>query len=48
MNRKKEKHEYTVKEMKAVNPYDAAVTEQTEDILHLHLCEHAQTICSEV
>lgn len=29
-NRKKEKHEYTVKEMKVVNPYDEWVTEQTE------------------
>lgn len=30
MNRKKEKHEYTVKEMKVVNPYDEWVTKQTE------------------
>lgn len=30
-NRKKEKHEYTVKEMKVVNPYDEWVTEQTEE-----------------
>lgn len=31
MNRKKEKHEYTVKEMKVVNPYDEWVTKQTEE-----------------
>ena len=30
-NRKKEKHEYTVKKMKVVNPYDEWVTEQTEE-----------------
>ena len=30
-NRNKEKHEYTVKEMKVVNPYDEWVTEQTEE-----------------
>ncbi len=30
-NRKKKKHEYTVKEMKVVNPYDEWVTEQTEE-----------------
>lgn len=30
-NRKKEKHEYTVKEMKVVNPYDEWVTEQAEE-----------------
>lgn len=30
-DRKKEKHEYTVKEMKVVNPYDEWVTEQTEE-----------------
>ena len=30
-NRKKEKHEYTVKEMKVVNPYDEWVTERTEE-----------------
>ena len=30
-NRKKEKHEYMVKEMKVVNPYDEWVTEQTEE-----------------
>lgn len=42
MNRKKEKHEYTVKEMKVVNPYDEWVTEQTEEeILTLFTCaEH--------
>ena len=41
-NRKKEKHEYTVKEMKVVNPYDEWVTEQTEgEILTLFTCaEH--------
>ena len=31
INRKKEKHEYTVKEIKVVNPYDEWVTEQTEE-----------------
>lgn len=42
MNRKKEKHEYTVKEMKVVNPYDEWVTEQTEgESLTLFTCaEH--------
>lgn len=30
-NRKKEKHEYTVREMNVVNPYDEWVTEQTEE-----------------
>lgn len=41
-NRKKEKHEYTVKEMKVVNPYDEWVTEQTEgESLTLFTCaEH--------
>ena len=41
-NRKKEKHEYTVKEMKVVNPYDELVTEQTEgESLTLFTCaEH--------
>ena len=41
-NRKKEKHEYTVKEMKVVNPYDEWVTEQTEgERLTLFTCaEH--------
>lgn len=38
----KEKHEYTVKEMKVVNPYDEWVTEQTEgESLTLFTCaEH--------
>lgn len=42
MNRKKEKHEYTVKEMKVVNPYDEWVTKQTEgESLTLFTCaEH--------
>lgn len=42
-NRKKEKHEYTVKEMKVVNPYDEWVTEQTEgESLTLFTCaEHS-------
>ena len=42
MNRKKEKHEYTVKEMNVVNPYDEWVTEQTEgESLTLFTCaEH--------
>lgn len=41
-NRKKEKHEYTVKEMKVVNPYDEWVTGQTEgESLTLFTCaEH--------
>ena len=41
-NRNKEKHEYTVKEMKVVNPYDEWVTEQTEgESLTLFTCaEH--------
>ena len=41
-NRKKEKHEYTVKEMNVVNPYDEWVTEQTEgESLTLFTCaEH--------
>lgn len=41
-DRKKEKHEYTVKEMKVVNPYDEWVTEQTEgESLTLFTCaEH--------
>lgn len=41
-NRKKEKHEYTVKEMKVVNPCDEWVTEQTEgESLTLFTCaEH--------
>ena len=41
-NRKKEKHEYMVKEMKVVNPYDEWVTEQTEgESLTLFTCaEH--------
>ena len=41
-NRKKEKHEYTVKEMKVVNPYDEWVTKQTEgESLTLFTCaEH--------
>ena len=41
-NRKKEKHEYTVKEMKVVNPYDEWVTEHTEgESLTLFTCaEH--------
>lgn len=41
-NRKKEKHEYTVKEMNVVNPYDEWVTEQTErENLTLFTCaEH--------
>lgn len=41
-NRKKEKYEYTVKEMKVVNPYDEWVTEQTEgESLTLFTCaEH--------
>ena len=41
-NRKKEKHEYTVKEMKVVNPYDEWVTEQPEgESLTLFTCaEH--------
>lgn len=41
-NRKKEKHEYTVKEIKVVNPYDEWVTEQTEgESLTLFTCaEH--------
>ena len=43
-NRKKEKHEYTVKEMKVVNPYDEWVTEQTEgESLTLFTCaEHGK------
>ena len=42
MNRNKEKHEYTVKEMKVVNPYDEWVTKQTEgESLTLFTCaEH--------
>lgn len=42
INRKKEKHEYTVKEMKVVNPYDEWVTKQTEgESLTLFTCaEH--------
>ena len=41
-NRKKEKHEYTVKEMNVVNPYDEWVTKQTEgESLTLFTCaEH--------
>ena len=41
-NRKKEKHQSTVKEMKVVNPYDEWVTEQTEgESLTLFTCaEH--------
>ena len=41
-NRKKEKHEYTVREMNVVNPYDEWVTEQTEEeSLTLFICaEH--------
>lgn len=41
-NRNKEKYEYTVKEMKVVNPYDEWVTEQTEgESLTLFTCaEH--------
>ena len=46
-NRKKEKHEYTVKEMKVVNPYDEWVTEQTEvESLTLFTCaEHGTKRC---
>ena len=43
-NRKKEKHEYTVKEMKVVNPYDEWVTEQTEgESLTLFTCAELGT-----
>ena len=44
MNRKKEKHEYTVKEMKVVNPYDEWVTGQTEgESLTLFTCANHGT-----
>lgn len=43
-NRKKEKHEYTVKEMKVVNPYDERVTEPTAgESLTLFTCANHGT-----